>query len=136
MSNQQNQNLREVDRALIQAVMFEHGILPMEKTDLDMRRALQQLPPEEARTLRRKFRKMWRKAMNATTLHGSSEKSSVSFMNDRTAAKLGLGKQVPSRSERNARKKLVYDQLWKTTIKPMIDSFELRTQVLTSPKKA
>lgn len=114
-------NLRDVDRAFIQAVMFQLGILPMEKTDLDMRRALVQLPPEEARMLKRKFRKMWRKAMRAEVGNGSKTRSTRE-----TSAKMkyGVGKHVPSRAERTARKKLVFDLLWEDYIEPMIKNFE------------
>jgi hypothetical protein len=110
--------LRDVDRTFIQAVMFECGILPMEKTTLDMRRALQQLPPEEARRFKRKFRKLWRKAMQEKAGANQKLKSEV------IKQELGVGKHVPSRAERNARKKLVFDSLWKELIEPMIRRFE------------
>jgi len=112
--------LRDVDRAIIQTVMFQSGILPMEKTDLDMRRALQQLSPEEARILKRKFRKLWRKAMRATIGNGKTRNGKE----EREHAKLGVGKHVPSRAERNARKQLVFDELWNTVIGPLIEKFE------------
>lgn len=117
-------NLRDVDRAFIQTVMFQLGILPMEKTDLDMRRALQQLPPEEARVLKRKFRKLWRKAMKATVGNGTKR----GVRQQSTQSKLGVGKHVPSRAERNARKELVFEQLWQSTIEPMIKKFENPTK--------
>lgn len=118
-------HLREVDRALIQMVMLELGILPMENTQLDMRRALQQLDPEQARTFRRKFRKVWRKAMAASVAHGGAPMTkSQQNQEDALKRRLGVGKQVPSRSERNARKKLVFDQLWRETIEPMLQRFE------------
>lgn len=115
------EHLRDVDKAIIQAVMFQCGILPMEKTDLDMRRALSQLSPEEARTLKRRFRKLWRKAMKLEVGNGSKTKDAR-----QTAAesRLGVGKHVPSRTERNARKQLVFDLLWKEAIEPLITNFE------------
>jgi hypothetical protein len=114
--------LRDVDRAFIHAVMFESGIIPMEKTTLDMRRALQQLDPEEARTLKRKFRKLWRKAMKQEIGDPKSKRADVK----ETAAKqkYGVGKHVPSRTERNARKQLVFDQMWEQYIVPMLINFE------------
>ena len=63
-------NLRDVDRTFIQTVMFQCGILPMEKTDLDMRRALAQMTPEDARIVKRKFRKLWRKASETLVRSG------------------------------------------------------------------
>jgi hypothetical protein len=112
--------LRAVDRALIQAVMFEQGILPMERTTLDMRRVLQQLPPDEARVLRRKFRKLWRRAMREEVGTGKL----ASTRGKAAEQRLGVGKHVPSRVERNARKQLVFDRLWKQLIEPLVRNFE------------
>lgn len=120
MVKKPRRELRDVDRAIIQAVMFQSGILPMEKTDLDMRRALQQLSPEEARVLKRKFRKLWRKAMRAEVGNGKTRTSKE----EQQKAKLGVGKHVPSRSERNARKQLVFDKLWNEVIGPLVENFE------------
>lgn len=115
-------NLRDVDRAIISSVMFEAGIVPMEKTDLDMRRALAQLPPEEARAAKRKFRKLWRKALRAQL--GSTNKKNHEARAKAAKAKLGVGKHVPSRLERNARKQLVFDEMWEETIEPLIKNFD------------
>lgn len=101
--------------------MFQLGILPMEKTDFDMRRALQQLPPEEARAFKRKFRKLWRKAMREEIGNGPRTRP---VKEAATKQRLGVGKHVPSRAERNARKKLVFDRLWTNVIEPMVKNFE------------
>lgn len=84
----------------------------MERTDLDMRRALQQMQPDEARRFRRKFRKMWRAALKATPADTAAPK------------RLGVRKRVPSRAERNARKQLVFNKLWKERIEPIIKRFD------------
>jgi len=115
------ENLREVDRALIHSVMFQLGILPMEKTDLDMRRPLQQLSAEESRVLKRKFRKLWRKAMRAEIGNGQRTKAAREIS---AKQKYGVGKHVPSRQERNNRKQLVFDLLWEDVIEPMVKNFE------------
>jgi hypothetical protein len=98
--------------------MFEQGIIPMEKIDSDMRRVLAQLPADEARTLRRKFRKLWRRAVKQLT----------AGMTDKLARPIkavhGLGKNTPSRAEQHARKQLVFNVLWKEHIEPMIRNFE------------
>lgn len=109
--------LRDVERTLVQAVMFEAGIVPMEKTGLDMRRALNQLDPTEARQLKRRFRKLWRKAAARAVAQGSMSE-------DASKGKLGLGKKVPSRAERNARKQLVFDEMWNAIIGPMVKKFD------------
>jgi len=117
--------LRDVDRALIQAVMFQLGILPMESTELDMRRVLQEFDPGEARTFRRKFRKVWRQAMKASLAAGGEPMTkSQEQQEERVKRSLGVGKQVPSRAERNARKKLVFDKLWREAIGPMLQRFD------------
>jgi hypothetical protein len=113
-------NLRDIDRAIIQAVMFTQGILPMEKTNLDMKRALKQLPPDEARKLSRKFRKLWRQAMQVEVGTGSK----TSYRSKAAELRYGVGKQVPSRAERQARKQLVFDRLWKEFIEPLVRNFE------------
>ncbi len=120
--NGPRKNLRDVDRAFIQTVMFEAGILPMEKTTLDMQRALKQLSPDEARQLKRKFRKLWRKAMrkevgNPTGKHAVRKEEAAKH-------RLGVGKHVPSRAERTARKQLVFNQFWTEIIGPLIENFE------------
>jgi len=117
--------LRDVDRALIQAVMFQLGILPMESTELDMRRILQEFTFDEARAFRRKFRKVWRQSMRASlAARGEPTTRSQEQQEERLKRTLGVGKQVPSRAERNARKKLVFDRLWKEAIDPMLQRFD------------
>lgn len=122
MPTKPRETLREVDRAFIHTIMFELGILPMEKTTLDMQRALKQLTPEEARQLKRKFRKLWRKAMKKEV--GSPKGKRADAKEQAAKSRLGVGKAVPSRTERNARKQLVFDQVWKEIIAPLIDNFE------------
>lgn len=124
--------LRDVERTFVQVVMFEVGIVPMEKTGLDMRRALKQVEPDEARKLRRKFRKVWRKAAAAAVAQGSLPTAAAK-------SKLGMGKKVPSRAERNARKQLVFDELWTSVIGPMVQRFDNAGKEVTderAPKKA
>lgn len=114
--------LRDVDRAIIQAVMFEQGILPMEKTHFDMRRVLAQLSPDEARVLKRKFRKLWRQAMKKE-VNGASQHRRES-RNKILSSALGVGKPAPTREQRQARKQLVFNALWQELIAPLIEKFE------------
>ena len=114
--------LRDVDRAFIHTVMFQMGILPMESTTLDMQRALKQLTPDESRTLKRKFRKLWRKAMKKEVGNPTGKRAEVKMR--ATKAQLGVGKRAPSRQERNARKQLVFDMVWAEIISPMVENFE------------
>ena len=86
-----------------------------------MRRALAQMTPEDARIVKRKFRKLWRKAMKAEI---GDKPRSKKAREESAKTKYGVGKHVPSRAERNARKKLVFDLLWTQVIAPMITRFE------------
>lgn len=116
------EELRPVDKAFIHTVMFELGILPIEDPVLDMRVPLRQLTPEEARVVKRKFRKLWRKlardrAARAGGKSGAGKQQAVQ-------KEYGMGKQQPSRAERLARKRLVYEQIWEQVIVPMLQKFE------------
>ena len=122
MAKKPREQLRDVDRAFIHSVMFQMGILPIEKTTLDMQRALKQLSPEEARQLKRKFRKVWRKAMKKEV--GNPQGKRAETKEQAAKQRLGVGKPVPSRTERNARKQLVFDLVWKEIIGPLVENFE------------
>lgn len=117
-------DLRPVDKAFIHTVMFEMGVLPIEDPTLDMRVPLKQLTPEEARVLKRKFRKLWRKCMKAQLADGGVSGKAAKSREDQAKAKLGVGKHVPSRAERLARKRLVYERVWNEVIVPMLIRFE------------
>lgn len=119
IKSRKTENLRDVDRTLIQAVMFKAGIIPMETPELDMNRALKQLSPEESRKFKRKFRKLWRKAMRNFIKNGKSRETRENSIKQ----KLGVGKTIISRHESNERKILVSDFLWKE-ISSLIERFD------------
>lgn len=117
------EDLRPVDKAFIHSVMFEMGILPIEDPTLDMRVPLRQLSPEEARVIKRKFRKLWRRLMKRqvdAAGGGKQGETQQKVLN----SKLGVGKHVPSRAERLERKRLVYERVWDEIIVPMLIRFE------------
>jgi hypothetical protein len=124
--------LRPVDKAFIHSVMFEMGILPIEDPILDMRVPLRTLSREEARVIKRKFRKLWRKFMKLKVIrkkHGddtapAQQKVLGDSTQRRALRRFGVGKHVPSRAERLERKRLVYEHLWNTIIVPMLQRFE------------
>jgi hypothetical protein len=124
-----NDKMRDVERTFVRIVHFEAGIVPMEKTGLDMRRALNQLEPDEARKLKRRFRKLWRKFATRQIMQGSASDKMMK-------GKLGTGKQVPSRAERNARKQLVFDEIWANVIEPMVRRFDNAGKEATSAAPA
>ena len=114
--------LRPVDKAFIHSVMFELGILPIEDPVLDMRVPLRTLTPEEARVIKRKFRKIWRKCMKDQVGHPKGKHAEAKAK--AAQQQLGVGKHVPSRAERLARKRLVYEKVWNEIIVPMLQKFE------------
>jgi len=75
----------------------EAGIAPTSLETLDFNRVLDALPSEEARKMRRKFRKLWRKLASK----------------GRTAQKkaVGLGASNPTRQNKRARQALVRSKI-------------------------
>jgi len=79
---------------LVYHEMIRRGIVPFMEPKVDMCRFLSQLPPEEGRIARRKFRKSWRKiAWGRKSLH---------------KRELGLGILNPGRGKKINRKYYVY----------------------------
>jgi len=116
-----NKNLNDAQRMFIHTVMFQEGIVPMEDPAMDVRRALEDLSPEDARKLKRKFRKLWRKQMR-------KEQSKVP---DTRKAHVAQGfvqpATRPTRRQKLARKKSVHAELMKTKVDPLYTQFkELR----------
>lgn len=70
----------------------------------DINRVLADLPPQEARAMRRKFRKAWRKIVAKTLDHGGKAGHA-------TARELGFGINVPLKKHKMNRKQRVYIEL-------------------------
>lgn len=119
MRNRNPSNMGPADKALAMAVMFEQGIVPNENHWYDMRRVFKQLPPEEVTKLKRKFRKLWRQAMR-----DEENANPIGWRSQNVKQRLGVGKRIPSRAERNARKQMVFNKLWKEVILPMLEKFD------------
>lgn len=115
---QRPESIREIrDRMFIHYVALELGIVPLEDVDVDIRTGLSQLSPEEARRMKRKFRKLWRRY--------AREEEGRSVYNKKYARmRLGMGTRVPSRAQKKARKELVRRRLWEEFIAPQIKRFE------------
>lgn len=113
--------LRPVDKAFIHSTMFELGIVPIEDPRLDMRRGLDQLSPEDASKMKRKFRKLWRKALREDK---TKRKSSKEKTLKEVGARYGVGKMTVNKNEKYERKKLVYESLWNERIAPKLHAFE------------
>ena len=99
---------------LMKAAAHEHGIVPLEKLHHDFNRILASLPEEEARVMKRKFRKLWRKvAMKKNTAHSRLKRTTT-----------GLGNPKPTRSQKNNRKHAVYTHLWLESAMPLHKKIE------------
>lgn len=106
-----NAGLRDVERALISATGFEAGIVPIENPEHDFSRILAQLPADEALRLKRKFRKLWRKAAKEDRLHFGP-------------LAVGMGSKAPTRAQKQQRKRIVFRMLWRDIVAPAIERFE------------
>lgn len=86
----------EIHQLASQTAYHNLGIVPISSVDLrhDFNRYLSSLPPEEARRMKRKFRKLWRAAA----------KNPSKFISERHILKMGLGSVEPTREEKLARK--------------------------------
>lgn len=111
-------DMRVIEVVFILSVMFEMGIVPIDDVTKDVSRALDNVSPEEARTKKRKFRKLWRQAAaDCKRRHlGRHGKGTGPEM-------LGMGKHNPSRKNMLERKRLVFETVWYRHILPMLTKF-------------
>lgn len=95
---------------------FEAGVVPLGldyvatatsvPPHFDIEKLLADLPPEEARTMRRKFRKLWRKmAAAAKKRPGRKSRNILRF--------LGHGASVPTKRHKQERKRMVLTSEYK-----------------------
>lgn len=105
--------MTRVDPVLLQALIaqeaYDAGIAPytFDKLSHDMNRLLSDLPPEEARKLRRKFRKMWRNLVRKNIRANSNDL----IRNSTIAHRMGLGTSKPQTQNALSRKSLVLNEL-------------------------
>lgn len=71
----------------------------------DINKVLATMPPDEARLMRRKFRKMWRKAAKKLATGGRARR--------KEAREMGLNSSRPTRAEKNRRKQRVFGDVIK-----------------------
>jgi hypothetical protein len=105
--------MNKVDPILLQALLaqeaYDAGIVPytFDKMRHDMNRLLADLPPEESRKLRRRFRKMWRNIIRKNLLPNSNDL----ILSSTQAHRAGLGKSAPSVDHSWNRKNYVLSEL-------------------------
>lgn len=80
----------EIDRMLQNIAFHSMGIVPLVDLDHDVKKSLETLPADEARKMRRKFRKQWRKQACGDDVW--------------QASMLGLGQKFPSARDKKHRK--------------------------------
>jgi hypothetical protein len=85
------------------------GIAPIDSTIHDFNRVLATLPPDEARKMRRKFRKLWR----------SFAKRPKKGTSKAYIAQLGLGEKDPTRAQKRYRKSEVLRRVNADVVGPM-----------------
>lgn len=90
------------------AVYDSAGILPMPTLLTNMETAMANMPPEEARKAKRKFRKMWRKLVR-------EKLATFKYPNNKEALTrvYGLEAEEPTKDQKRARKGLVRNAMQK-----------------------
>lgn len=112
MKNEKEYN--ELEKMLNQTIMIGMGIVPIENLNTDVSGALEASSKEDARVMKRKFRKLWRKAAKKTNVFGS--------------ASVGQVGKVPSKQQKLNRKKIVKDEVMNEKVTPMLDNFKSKKE--------
>ena len=91
----------------LQIEFMNRGVVPLGATGAsiwhDINKVLASLPPAEAREMKRKFRKEWRRLVKREVRHGGKR-------GRREAREMGLGVPTPTRNQKNNRKaKVMYE---------------------------
>lgn len=100
--------MNELDKVKMMIACLEANIVPLGHgngglmPDFDVNRALDQLPPDEARKMKRKFRKLWRQAARRFARVGSRKEEK------KAAIELGWGNSTPEKKHKNRRKWRVF----------------------------
>ena len=101
-----------LNQMLRDAACIELGIVPLNHNIHDgIRHRLDAMPPEEARKMKRKFRKLWRKIAKKRRLSGS----------------VGLGDPNVSNRHRRHRKSLVRGEIERNFVRPTLERLKGNT---------
>ena len=124
----QGGEIKPVEKFLLTSKMLESGIVPIENATHDISRAFKNVSADEARVLKRKFRKMWRKELKSRvgniTVGKNVPKQNIARQNDmieKERKNFGLGEKNPTRVQRLARKIVVFEKIWKDDVIPAIE---------------
>ena len=90
------------------------GIVPIRDASKDFNRILSGLPVDEARQMKRKFRKLWRKCV-------TDAKKSLRW-GEVYAIQLGMGTKHPTKKQKKRRKEEVKRKIIVNVVKPMTEN--------------
>lgn len=111
--------MNDFEKAILYHIAFDAGILPIEDINTDINRSLSSVSPEEARVFKRKFRKIWRKAIKKMLNDNKTSKHTRAYIQEQS----GLGSKGPSRSQKRYRKSIILQEI-RTVMEPMIKDFQ------------
>lgn len=95
-----------LEKILRDAACMSLGIIPLNYQIHDgIKERLNSLPPEEARKMKRKFRKLWRKVAKQRSLSTS----------------VGLGDKLPAKSAMRRRKDIVRSEIVNKFVNPTLN---------------
>lgn len=116
-----NDHITTPERMMTYTAAFQEGIVPMEVTRMDVRRALKDLPPEDARKMKRKFRKLWRKLARQ-----AGDQRTMNDVELNKPAPVSASKQgtKPTKRAKLRRKELVQTYLFTEHVAPMLEKFK------------
>ena len=63
--NFEEKTMNTSEKALLRLFLLEEGVIPITDMNETVSDALKKMPPEQARKLKRKYRKLWKKALAA-----------------------------------------------------------------------
>lgn len=115
-------NQRPTDDIVITSVFLQEGIVPLTAERRDINRALAGISPDDQRKMKRRFRKLWRKAARAELNNAHSEAAKKSIIN-----RYGMRSGSPNRSEKNNRKDLVRRVMQDEKVRPILKAIENAT---------
>lgn len=102
--------LGELEKMLSATVMMGMGIVPFNTETSDVNVILKSAEKETARTMKRKFRKLWRKSARAEGLLG--------------LARVGEKGKTPTKSQKQNRKSIVLETILKENVVPMMNNLK------------
>lgn len=113
-----------LEMILLEAECIKLGIAPLSPSNTwgDFNKTLASLPPEAARAMKRKFRKLWRRSILDT------EKRHTRRWARLTADIMGMGAQKPAKRMKNRRKLEVMDYIMRAHVRPVVEAAERQHQ--------